>query len=164
MRLLLLATVVAIVGLTPGRASAAPIDPVVLQPVTDFIRAINTGDTKAFSGLFTADAVACDEVPPYRWLGPNAVAHWLHDDDRLIAAHHITSAAISVGAPTFFHRSGDGGYAVFPLVDRYTAGGKRQRETGLFTFALAKTPSGWRIKLACFAKQSDTSDASWDGQ
>jgi ketosteroid isomerase-like protein len=158
-----LTAVAALVVFSVGGASAAHPDPVVLQPVTEFIRAINSGDTKAFSRLFTADAVACDEVPPYRWLGPNAIAHWSHDDGRLIAAHHITNATVSVSPPTFFHRGGDGAYAVYPLVDAYTAGGKQQRETGLFTFALVETPTGWRIKLACFAKQSDTSDASWDG-
>jgi hypothetical protein len=164
MRLLsVLAAVAAVAVFGAGRASAAHLDPVVLQPVTDFIHAINAGNTKAFAGLFTADAVACDEVPPYRWLGPNAIAHWLRDDDRLITAHHITNAVISVGRPTFFHRGGNGAYATYPLVDAYTAGGKRQRETGLFTFALVDTSAGWRIKLACFAKEGDTSDASWDG-
>ena len=90
------------------RASAAPSDPAVLQPVTNFIRAINAGDEKSFALYFTPDAVVCDEVPPYRWVGPSAVAHWLHDDNRLIKAHGITNAVISVSAPTFFHRSGTG--------------------------------------------------------
>jgi ketosteroid isomerase-like protein len=161
---LIVAAVSAIVACSAGRASAVPLDPVVLRPVTGFIHAINAGDTKAFARLFTADAVACDEVPPYRWLGPNAVAHWLHDDDRLITAHHITDAVISVGTPTYFHRGGNGAYATYPLVDAYTVHGKRQRETGLFTFALADTRAGWRITLACFAKEGDTSDASWDGE
>jgi ketosteroid isomerase-like protein len=163
MRFISIIAAIAIVVSSSGRAWARQPDPVVLQPVTEFIHAINAGDTKAFSRLFTADAVACDEVPPYRWLGPNAVAHWSRDDDRLIAAHHITNAIISVAPPTYFHRGGDGAYAVYPLVDAYTVAGKRQRETGLFTFALVETPAGWRIKLACFAKLSDTSDASWDG-
>jgi hypothetical protein len=161
---LVLAAVIVFAGLSSANASAAHHDPVVLQPVTDFIRAINADDTKSFPQLFTADAVACDEVPPYRWIGPNAIAHWLRDDNHLITAHHITNAIISVGSPTFFHRGGNGAYAVYPLTDAYTAEGKRQRETGLFTFALVETSSGWRIKLACFAKQSDTSDASWDGE
>ena len=146
-----------------GRASAAPNDPAVLKPVTDFIHAINAGDEQSFVRYFTADAVACDEVPPYRWLGPNAIVHWLHDDNRLIKAHGITNAVISVSAPTFFHRSGTGAYAVFPLLDAYTVAGKRQREAGLFTFTLVDTAAGWRITLACFAKKSDTSDKSWDG-
>jgi len=48
--------------------------------------------------------------------------------------------------------------------EAHTAGGKRRRETGLFTFALTDTPAGWRITLACFPKEGDTSDASWDGR
>jgi hypothetical protein len=75
---------VAMLVLTAGRVSAANLDPVVLQPVTEFIRAINTGDTTAFPRIFTA--------------------------------------------------------------------------------ALVNVPAGRRIKPACFAKQSDTRDASRDGE
>lgn len=159
---LTIAALLVVSGLFP--ASAAPRDPAALRPMSEFVRAVNAGETITPSRFFTSDAVICDEVPPYRWLGQKAIANWLRDDGRLIAAHHIEHAVISVGTPTFFHRSGNDAYAIYPLVDAYVVRGKRQRETGLLSAALVDTSAGWRIKLACFAKQSDTSDASWDGQ
>jgi SnoaL-like domain len=148
-------------------ADAAPAgtsDAAIIQPTDALISAINADNEKAFAALFVPNAVLCDEVPPYRWTGQNAPLRWLHDDARLITRHHILDAYISMSPPSFVHTSSAGAYVVRPLVDAYTAGGKRQRETGLLTFVLVKESSAWRISLMCFSKSGDTSDASWNGE
>jgi ketosteroid isomerase-like protein len=148
----------------PAEAAAGNPNAAIVQKTDAFVSAINAGDEKALAALFVPDAVLCDEVPPYRWTGPNAALNWLHDDARLITRHKILNATITVSPPTFVHASGTGAYVVRPLLDAYTVGGKRQHETGLLTFVLVKENSVWRISLMCFAKTGDTSDASWNGE
>lgn len=144
----------------PVSAASASADP-ALAPISALTAAFNANDDAAVQRLFTPDGVAFDEVAPYRWTGPRAALDWLRADGVVIARNGVKSARITIAKPTFVHRSATRVYAVSPLVDRYVVGGRPQRETGLLTIVLVKRNGAWKISLLGFAKESDTSDRSW---
>jgi hypothetical protein len=141
----------------PARAAGDPL----FAPIAALKRAFNANDDKAIQALFVPDGVVFDEVTPYRWTGPTAALQWLRADAAVINRNGVKDAQITIGNPTFLHRSVAGAYIVCPLVDSYIVAGRKQRETGLFLFILVKRGAAWKIGLLGFTKQSDTSDRSW---
>jgi hypothetical protein len=139
------------------------VDRALLAPVDALVVAMNRSDDRAIAALMTPDAVIQDEVAPYRWIGPNAEAHWSKDDGSLIGKRGVTASHSTRGAPTFVHHNATHAFLTVPLTYDYTLRGKREHETGLWTIVMAKTSGAWRISLLGFAKTSDTSDATWDG-
>jgi hypothetical protein len=43
------------------------------------INGFNTQDNELFLSVFGDTAIIIDGIAPYRWLNPNAPAHWLAD-------------------------------------------------------------------------------------
>jgi len=160
--------VVVMATLLTGHAASAQdsrlADQAVLKTIDALVSAMNKNDDRAIAALMTADAVMQDEIAPYRWLGPNAEAKWSHDDAQLIAKRGVTQSHSSRGVPTFVHRTATHAFATVPLVYTYMLGGRPQRETGLWTIVFAKSGPTWQITFLGFAKVSDTSDATWNGQ
>ena len=144
-------------------ATQPVIDRALLAPIDALVVAMNRGDDHAIAALMTTDVVITDEVAPYRWIGPNAEAHWSHDDGLLIHKRGVTASHSARGVPTFVHHDATHAFIMVPLAYDYTCGGKRQHETGLWTIDMLKTGDLWRITFLGFAKTGDTSDATWDG-
>lgn len=114
----------------------------VFGPMHQFADAMNAGDVGKAAAAYTPVASIIDEFAPHHW---NSFLDWAKDADSFFKAGGVTGLQIALSAPTNKEIGADYAYAVVPTTLTYTEHGKPTVEKGLFTFSLAKTPSGWRI-------------------
>jgi hypothetical protein len=100
------------------------------------------------------DASVVDDVAPFEWHGPAACSRWQKDYDAYVQKEGITAASGALGKPLQLMIAGDRAYAVLPTTFAFTQKGKRVRITATSTFALRKTPAGWRITAWAWATQT----------
>jgi ketosteroid isomerase-like protein len=127
-------------AISPSRAAAA-----VTLPIHRFADAANKGDSKTEAALCTSPASVVDEFPPYVWQGSDACAAWASALARFSKTMQVTDMAVTLAKPSTLSIDGSTAYAVFPSTLTYRQREKPVKETGLWTFALRKTPSGWHI-------------------
>ena len=125
----------------------------VVKPAREFMDTFNKGDTKGAVAA-CADAVAIvDEFAPFVWQGTGACATWMKDYDADASRRGITDGVVTLGAPLHVDVDGARAYVVIPSTYAFKLKGKAIKETGsLFTFAMLKGPSGWRIVGWSWAK------------
>ena len=118
----------------------------VLAPVHQFIEGVNTGDFKSAAAACASPSSVIDDFPPHEWQGPTACADWAHGFVASTKAAGITESHVTLGTPWHVSVTGDRAYVVVPTHYTYKMRGVSQREDGsIFTVALRKMPSGWRI-------------------
>lgn len=100
------------------------------------------------------DAAVIDDVPPFEWHGPGACSRWQKDYDAYVEKAGMTDSVGTIGDPRQLIISGDRAYAVVPTTFAFTQKGKRVKLIATTTFALLKTPAGWRITAWAWATRS----------
>ena len=132
------------VGLASGAAAAGPDR--MMTPIHQFMDGFARGDMKLAAGAHEASGVTIvDEVPPHLWTGRTAFAAWGADLAKDDKAAGISNEMVTLGAPTRREVTGDHGYVVAPAVFTYKQKGVAMREPAHMTFALERSPGGWKI-------------------
>jgi len=132
-------------------AAAAQTD--VIATVHQYVDAFNKGDVKAATALCTDQASIIDEFPPHEWHGAGACTTWMNDYDADARKNGITDGIVILGTPRHVDVTGDRAYVVIPSDYMFKQNGKPVKETAsMFTFALQKSASGWRITGWAWAK------------
>ena len=117
-----------------------------MAPLKQFITGFNSGDIAVAKAAHDSDGVSImDEVEPHIWTGAGAFDAWLASLDAYDKAHGRTDGKVSMGSPRILTTAGDRGYAVAPTVYTFKQHGRPMREPATMTFALHRTPSGWKI-------------------
>src|ERR1700736_5281245 len=133
----------ALVGASPSpdrqQANAAVMVPIRLMQ-------FNTNSGKAWpDGTFAKTQTIIDEIPPFRWMGPDAAKTWWSDYGKFAAAHKLASPYLTMGTPVSRVITGDSAYIVVPATVQVIASGKRVSEQGFLTFVVVQTSYGWSI-------------------
>ena len=100
-----------------------------------------------------SDVSILDEFPPHAWRGATACADWFKDWNAYNEKNGVTDPVAALGTPWSVDVNGDRAYFVSPATYTYKQGGKPIKELhSVFTVALRKSPSGWRITAWAWAK------------
>lgn len=136
----------------PAVTLAAPRESPLMAPIHRYIDGFNRGDMALAGSAFTPDATIVDEVGPFVWRAPTALADWARQVAGDAAKYGATAEHATLGAPTRADVSGDDGYVVVPETFFYKDhGGRAMREDGVRVCTLHKGPDGWRITAAAWA-------------
>lgn len=118
----------------------------VMAPIRHFIDAFNRNDETAAAAACAPQTSIIDDFAPHEWEGPNACHDWwsaLAASDR---AAGDTWGRVTLGAPWHFSVTGNRAYVVLPSTFAYKEHGKPMSQANsIFTVALRKYESGWRI-------------------
>ena len=136
----------ALTGIVLATAPAAADDKKdVMVTVNQFVDGFNKGDAGAAAACAEETSII-DEFPPHEWHGPGACRTWMRDYDANAKKNGITDGVVTLGAPKHLNVTGDRAYVVIPSNYTFKVKGKPNKQTGsMFTFALHKGVSGWRI-------------------
>lgn len=139
-----------------GIWAALAATPVVASESADVMARVHQfidGDTKTSLAACAPEAAIVDEFPPHEWQGPGACSNWNRDYRAYNKANGITDTIATVGKPTHVDITGNRAYVVVPANYTYKQRGKQVTESGsIFTVALRKGPTGWRITGWAWAK------------
>ena len=95
-----------------------------------------------------------DEFPPHEWHGPTACADWWKAYNAYNEKKGITDATALLGTPWTVDVTGDRAYFVAPATYEYKQHGKPVKESrAVFTVALRRTETGWRITSWAWSKR-----------
>lgn len=144
-----LATVVVATG--PAIASE---ETDVMVPVHQFVDGFNKNDTKTALAACADQTSIIDEFPPHEWHGPGACSNWADDYVADAKKNGITDGVVTLHKPLHIDITADRAYVVVPSDYRFKKNGKVAKEIGsMFTFALQKGATGWRIIAWSWAKK-----------
>jgi len=145
----LIALAFALVAASSAARAAAP-DPAVMAPIHQFVDSLNAGDARKAAEAHMPNASIIDEFPPHRW---GSFDGWLQDFIADTKKSGTSDVHVALSAPTTSTVGAAEAYEVVPNVITAKHNGKKATERGIFTFALTKTASGWRIASWAWAKQ-----------
>src|SRR5262245_61911433 len=107
---------------------------------------LNKGDIKTAVAACADQTSIIDEFPPHEWHGPGACSKWVEDFDTDAKKNEITDGVVTLHTARHLNVTGDRAYVVVPADYAYKVKGKPVKQVGsIFTVALQKGPSGWRI-------------------
>jgi ketosteroid isomerase-like protein len=136
---------VAMFALNPSLAAASDASDAIAV-IHKFSESANGNDREVYASYCADDVVFIDHVPPYVFRGPkacqeewDAVGAWAEKNNLSVDGFSRLSQ------PAFVDVSGDRVYAVFPVTASITLHGKKEVETGDWTFVLRREVKGWRI-------------------
>jgi hypothetical protein len=121
---------------------ANDLEAAAFAPMQAFADGMNSGDIAKAGAAYTPNASIIDEFGVHHW---TSFSDWAKDADRYFKAGGVTHLRIALSAPSNKEVDADQAYAVVPSTLTYDVKGAPTVEKGLFTFSMAKTPSGWRI-------------------
>jgi hypothetical protein len=139
----------ALVAASVAARAAAP-DSAVTAPIHQFVDSLNHGDAKKAAEAHMPNAPIIDEFPPHRW---SSFDRWFEDFAADAKKNGVSDVHVTLGSPTTSTVGAAEAYEVVPNVITAKHNGKKAAERGIFTFALSKTASGWRIASWAWAKQ-----------
>jgi ketosteroid isomerase-like protein len=128
-----------------GATSAATTRAELTAPITSFMDAFDKGDMKTATAAYAADVSIIDEVPPYVWRGPTAVASWAHDLGADDAKNGVAGEKVTLGDVLRTETDGRHAYVVMAATYSFTDHGKPMHEPARMTFTLRKATDGWKI-------------------
>jgi ketosteroid isomerase-like protein len=126
-------------------AGAKSQDTQVLAPINQFVDGINKGDTKSAAAAYTPNASIIDEFGAHHWEGANAFNDWNNGFMADMKNTGVTEPWMKLLKPKLVRVNGDHAYVVQAGVFTFKQNGTKQSENGLFTYALDKTDSGWKL-------------------
>ncbi len=127
------------------KLSASPFDD-PMSVIEAFRTAIVEGDAKGIANAHVeGDVTIIDNVAPFIWSGPTAVADWMASMSLYAEERGIADGSVVYDVPIAQLAAGDRAYAVFPAVWAYKARGVSTRDAATIAFALRRTSAGWRI-------------------
>ena len=117
------------------------------------IRGFNSQDGKLFSSVFGDTAIIIDGIAPYRWLNPNAPAHWLDDVEKWRKANGVTEERVSYEMG-FWNVEGNYAYAVISGTLAIKLKGQSVSRTGTLAYTFAKHGTAWKIEAQAWGRTS----------
>jgi uncharacterized protein (TIGR02246 family) len=142
MKRILMASALLLAFAAPAYASDETDIVAVINKMND---AMNKNDGKTAAATYIADATIIDEFPPHFWNGVNAFNTWNNDFASDAKKKGDTDPLVTTAKPLHVSVNGDRGYAVVPATYTYKEKGKKVTEHGLWTFAMQKSGSEWKI-------------------
>ena len=113
--------------------------------VFDFVDEVNTGKIEAALARFSVDAAIMEDIPPFKWQGPDAGSQWLSamaaNADRL----GVTSVLMELGDAHRIEVEGPWAYAIFAGTVQLEQPNRTLREPGLLTFTFDGGTGHWLI-------------------
>jgi opacity protein-like surface antigen len=132
---------------TPAAASDAHD---AVATIRAFIAGIDKGDMAAAAATHVTAPDITDEFPPYHWSGAGAFAGWGADYGKDAAANGVTDGILTIRKVQRIRVEADHAYAVVPTDYSFKRKGKKVVEHAVMTYALTRTPNGWRIASWAF--------------
>jgi ketosteroid isomerase-like protein len=117
-----------------------------VHSVERFVDAVNNGDAPAALNHFAPDAVIIEDLPPYRWQGPDAGSAWLLAMRENAEAAGLTSIVMRLERAIRMEVDADDAYAVFAGHLKYRGHAVELQSRGCLTFTLRKTGDRWLIR------------------
>jgi len=149
MRKILQALVLALPMLLIQQALAAE-KTAAMAPIRQFFDGFNKGDLKMAVAACADEASVIDDFPPHEWQGM-CCEKWADAFQALAKKEGITDAKISSGTPKHVDVNDERAYVVIPVTLVVHRGGKQKKLPSIFTAALHKETSGWRITAWAWA-------------
>jgi ketosteroid isomerase-like protein len=139
MRTLISIAAVALLAASPALAAG---NEAVLAPIKAFVAGLDKNDMTSAAGAHVAAPAIIDEFPPHHW---TSFADWGADFGKYAAANGDTDPRLDIVKVGRVLVEGDHAYAVVKTDFSFKRKGKPMMEHGTITYALDKTPAGWRI-------------------
>jgi len=122
-----------------------------MSAIEAFRDAMIAGDAKGIADVHIEGNVAIiDNVAPFIWNGPNAVADWMLSMTLYLEERNIRDGSIVYHSPIATSADGDQAYVLVPAVWSYTSLGIPVHRAASITFALRRTRAGWKIAGWCW--------------
>ncbi|HEY3927885.1 MAG TPA: nuclear transport factor 2 family protein [Candidatus Koribacter sp.] len=129
-----------------GLLSVAAAAQEVTAPITQMLKAFNSGDVKAIAAVYVSGEVSItDEVPPFHWSGANANDSWLADLAKAEKAAGMTETKVGFSSALRTEIDGDTAYVVVPTTYSWKQAGKAMTENATMTFVLHKDVGAWKV-------------------
>ena len=113
--------------------------------VVDFVDEVNSGKIEAALSRFSQNASIMEDIPPFKWQGPDAGSQWLSamaaNADRI----GVTSVAMVLGDARRIEVEGQAAYAIFGGTVHLKQPPRALQEPGLLTFTFGGGIDGWLI-------------------
>jgi len=153
MRAFIVAAAAAVLVASAAGPAAATDASDVMTVINDYNAALAKGDLKSAAADCVAQLSIIDEFAPHSWQGPRALAKWFDSYAVWAKQNAVTGGVIALSQPWHVEIDGDSAYAVVPATYTYAKSGSTVVESGsVWTFALRKTSSGWRIASWAWAE------------
>jgi len=128
--------------------------PAAIQTLIDaHINGFNSQDDDLFLSVFGDTAIIVDGIAPYRWLNPDAPAHWLADVAKWREDLGVTSEHLSYEMG-FWNVEGSSAYAVISGTLTVTIKGQPVVRTGTLAYTFAKRDGAWKIEAQAWGRTS----------
>lgn len=117
----------------------------LLNEIYAFIEDVNGGKIPAALARLTDDVCIVEDLPPYRWTGPEAGGQWLAAMAANAERLGVTAITMTPGQQRRTEIEGEHGYCILP--GRVTLRGPDVdlAEDGLITFAMRVEERVWKI-------------------
>jgi len=139
------AVVATVLASIPAQQAYASDKADVVATIRQYNDAFNKGDTKAAGALCAPHTIIIDDFAPFAWQGATACKDWADALATLEKKDGISNDKVTRGKAWHVTVTGDRAYAVYPTRYSYRLNGKPVAENGVWTFAMEKAGSGWRI-------------------
>ena len=128
--------------------------PAAIQDLIDaHIKGFNNQDDVLFLGVFGDSAIIIDGIAPYRWMNPDAPAHWLADVAKWRADLGVTHEHLSYELG-FWNVEGSTAYAVVSGSLTVTIKGQNVVRTGTLAYTFANRDGVWKIEAQAWGRTS----------
>jgi ketosteroid isomerase-like protein len=140
--------------MTIGGAIVTSKPPNELQTLIDtHIRSFNAQNRDRFVSVFGDTAIIIDGIAPYRWLNPNAPAHWLDDVERWRKTNGVTKEEVTYEMG-FWNVEGSYAYVVIAGTLTVTMKGQSVSRTGTLAYTFANHGAVWKIEAQAWGRTS----------
>jgi hypothetical protein len=128
--------------------------PTEIQTLIDtHINGFNTQNPDLFLSVFGDTAIIIDGIAPYRWLNPDAPAHWLADVEKWRKANGVVEEHVSYGMG-FWNVEGPYAYAVISGTLTVKLAKQSVIRTGTLAYTFAKHGDEWKIEAQAWGRTS----------
>jgi len=128
--------------------------PTELQRLIDtHINSFNTQNRERFLSVFGDTAIIIDGIAPYRWLNPNAPAHWLDDVEKWRGANGVTEEHVSYEMG-FWNVEDNHAYAVISGTLTVELKGQSVSRTGTLAYTFERHGGSWKIQAQAWGRTS----------
>ena len=120
-------------------------DQIFQAAIEAFVAEVNAGLIEQALSRLTDDVVIVEDIPPFRWAGPDAGGQWLEAMRANARKAGIEVVTMTLGAPMRLESEGAAGYAVYSAALRMTGDGIDLRADGMLSFVLRRPDEHWQI-------------------
>ena len=121
--------------------------------IDSHINGFNTQDNNLFFSVFGDTAIIIDDIPPYRWLNPNAPAKWTADVEKWRKDLGVTKEHLSYEMG-FWNVEGSSAYAVIYGTLIVTTKSQSIVRTGTLAYTFARRDRVWKIEAQAWGRTS----------